>query len=279
MNYQIWEVPPERRRTRVQQTLDDLRFTAILFWHYLIGPFVGAPSPLTENARPGRIPVIIVPGFICRPALYRGLQRALHAAGYPCHIMNLGYQVHSVHRKAQLISEYITRIGAKEVFAVGHSMGGLILVTAIYQGENRIRHAWTLGSPLKGTNLVWVVYALAIYMLWGMFGSGVGWALLFAVVFLSAGLRQMVPGSDLLRFVSSRYDQMQNVTSVFCAMDAVVFSNPLKEPGSSSRFGRETDVLFPEAGHNNIAMGDNAIRAIVEAVEMQDDTIEPRLAA
>jgi pimeloyl-ACP methyl ester carboxylesterase len=275
--YQTWEIPPERRRSRLQQTLDDLRFTGILFWEYLIGPFVGAPAPLTEGAK--RIPVIIIPGFICRPALYRRLQQALHAAGYPVHVLDLGYQVHSVYRKAQLVSEYITSIGAKEVYAIGHSMGGLILTTAVYQGEIRIRHGWTLGAPLHGTNVIWILYAIAIYMLWDLFGSGVGWTLLFAAVFLSAGLRQMVPGSDLLRFISSRYDQMQSLTSVFCAMDAIAFGNPFKEPGSSSRFGRESDVLFPETGHNNIAMGDNAIRAIVEAVEARDESNEQRIAA
>lgn len=59
---------------------------------------------------------------------------------------------------------------------------------------------------------------------------------------------------------------MTQVTSVFCALDLIAFHNPLKEPGTASRFGRETDVLFPEAGHNNLAMGDNAVRAMVDAL-------------
>ncbi len=269
MNHATWEIPAEHQRSRATQALDDLRFTLVLFWRYLIGPFVRSPAPLTEGADPDKAPVIIVPGFICRPAIYRRLQQAIHAAGFPCHVMDLGYQVSSVYRKAQRISEYITRIDAKEVYAVSHSMGGLILATCVYQGEKRIRHGWTLGAPLWGTNIVYIVYALALLALLTLLGEGFGWALLFALIFLSAGLRQMVPGSDLLNFISSRYDEMQNLTSVFCAMDTIVFSNPLKEPGSSSRFGRESDVLFPEAGHNNIAMGDNAIRAIVAALEAQ----------
>jgi pimeloyl-ACP methyl ester carboxylesterase len=269
MEYRTWEIPAERQRSRGEQTLDDLRFTLVLFWRYLTGPFVAPPSPLTAGAAAGKLPVVIIPGFICRPAIYLRLQAALHAAGVPCYIRDLGYHVSSVHRKAQQVSRVIDEIGAKQVYAIGHSMGGLILATSLYLGETRVRHGWTLGAPLMGTNIVYVVYALVLLGVLGQVGSGLGLGLVLAVVFLSAGLRQMVPGSDLLRFVSRRYDEMQNLTSVFCAMDTIVFANPLNEPGSSSRFGRPTDVLFPEAGHNNIAMGDNAIRAIVDAVEAQ----------
>lgn len=274
MQHRVWQIPETDRRSGVAQTLDDLRFTVQLFWHYLIGPFVGAPPPLTDGTAPGKVPVLIVPGFICRPAIYRGLQKALHAAGYPAYIVDLGYQVGSVYLKAQRISETIDRIGAKEVYVVAHSMGGLITATAQYLGETRIRHGWLLGAPLWGTNIIYGVYGGALLAIATHIGSGFSLALIAGVLFLSAGLRQMVPGSDLLRFVSRRYPEMQNLTSVFCALDAIVFHNLLKEPGSSSRFGRESDVLFPEAGHNNIAMGDNAIRAIVAAVE-QDAATRP----
>lgn len=274
MQHRVWQIPEADRRSGLAQTLDDLRFTVRLFWHYLIGPLVGAPLPLTDGTAPGKIPVLIVPGFICRPAIYRGLQKALHAAGHPAYIVDLGYQVGSVYLKAQRISETIDRIGAKEVYVVAHSMGGLITATAQYLGETRIRHGWLLGAPLWGTNIIYGVYGGALLAIATHIGSGFSLALIAGVLFLSAGLRQMVPGSDLLRFVSRRYPDMQNLTSVFCAMDAIVFHNPLKEPGSSSRFGRESDVLFPEAGHNNIAMGDNAIRAIVAAVN-QDAATRP----
>ena len=91
---------------------------------------------------------------------------------------------------------------------------------------------------------------------------------------LSENMRTGGRSVELMMNRSQResFDQMQAITSVFCAMDAIVFSNPFKEPGSSSRFRRESDVLFPEAGHNNVAMGDNAIRAIVEAIEACDAT-------
>lgn len=272
MNHQTWIIPAERQRSKAAQSLQDLWFTLVLFWRYFIGPFVSAPPPMIAGTDPGKIAVVIVPGFICRPAIYRRLQAAIHATGHPCHILDLGYQVSSVYRKGQRLSDYITRIGAQEVYVIAHSMGGIILTTCLYQGEKRIRHGWTLGAPIWGTNIVYGVYGIALLVLLLNIGSGLGWYLLFGAFFFSAGLRQMVPGSDLLSFVSQRYDQMQNVTSVFCAMDTVVFSSLLKEPGSSSRFGRETDVLFPEAGHNNIAMGDNAIRAITAAVEAHNRT-------
>ena len=269
MNHETWKIPAEHRRSGLLQTLDDLRFTLALFFRYLVGPFLPSPRALVEGSDPSRPPVIIVPGFICRPANYLPMQRAFHAAGYACHIMDLGYQVGCIYRKAKLLSEYITAIGANEVYVVAHSMGGLVLATSLHQGERRVRHAWTLGTPLWGTNIVHVVYGVAILVLLGNLDTGWGWYLVAAVFFMSTALRQMLPDSDLITFVSAKYGEMQNVTSVFCTMDTIVFSNPLKEPGSSSRFGRESDVLFPEAGHNNIAMGDNAIRAMVQAVNAE----------
>lgn len=83
MRHLTWEIPAEHVRSRAAQSLDDLRFTLRLAWEYLIGPLVTAPVPLTDNAKPGAIPVIIVPGFICRAALYRPLQRAINNAGFP----------------------------------------------------------------------------------------------------------------------------------------------------------------------------------------------------
>lgn len=266
MEHLTWEIPAERRRSGLAQALDDLRFTLILAFHWLIGPFVPAIAPLTANARPGALPVIIVPGFICRPAIYRPLQQALHAAGHPSHILDLGFQVGDIAAKARQLSAYITQLGAAEVLVIGHSMGGSILATCLHQGETRIRRAWTLGTPLFGTNVVYGVYGLAAAVLLTHLSQGLGAYLLWAAVFFSPALRQMLPGSKLLAEVAPDYPRMTQVTSVFCAMDLIAFSNPLKEPGSSSRFNRPDDVLFPESGHNNIVMGQNAVLAITAAV-------------
>lgn len=269
MEHQTWTLPPADQRSRGAQALDDLKFTLILWWRYLIGPFVKPPAPLLAESA-DKLPVIIVPGFICRPAIYTRMQATLHAAGYPVYILDLGYQVSSIYRKGRRLSDLISEIGAPQVHVVAHSMGGLILLSALYQGEARIRHGWTLGAPIHGTNIVYAVYGLALAIILSNLDGGLSWYLAVAALFLSAGLRQMLPGSDLITFLSERYGQMRNVTAVFCQQDLIVFGNPLKEPGSSSRFGRPDDVLFPEVGHNNIAMGDNAIRCLCAAIQEFD---------
>ena len=148
-------------------------------------------------------------------------------------------------------------------------MGGLILTSSLVQGEERIRHGWTLGAPIWGTNIVWVLFAAVAFTLALNLNTGWNWAMLLIVVFLSPGLRQMMPGSDFLQFSSKEYGNMHHITSVFCEMDTIVFSALWREPGSSSRFNRADDVLFPEVGHNNIAMGDNAIELLVKAIEQE----------
>ncbi|MFT5062936.1 MAG: pimeloyl-ACP methyl ester carboxylesterase [Gammaproteobacteria bacterium] len=272
MKHETWEIPADKQRTNAEQTMGDFKFTIKLFWEFFIGPFKRALMPLTKAADPNKIPVIIVPGFICRPAIYADMQRKIQAAGYPCHVLSLGYQVSNVLGKGRKLSAYLDEQGIDEAYVVAHSMGGLVVTSAILQGEKRIRHGWTLGSPLWGTNVVWVLYAIAALLFVCNQASGWNWGLLLLALYLSPSLRQMMPKSDYLEFTSKEYPKMDNLTSVFCAMDTVVFSAPWNEPGSTSRFGRPTDILFPESGHNNIAMGENAIEALVKAIEIKNGT-------
>lgn len=276
MEHQTWNIPADQQRSKAAQNLDDLKFTLILWWEYLIGPFKPAPTPMTTAMDPNKPPVLIIPGFICRPAIYKRMQRAIHAAGYACHILPLGYQVSNLLGKGRKVSAYLDKHGIDESYVVAHSMGGLILTSALVQGEQRIKHAWTLGAPIWGTNVVWALFGLVAIVLACNQSAGWNWAMLLLVCFLSPGLRQMMPGSDFLEFTSKEYDSMQNVTSVFCAMDAIVFQALWKEPGSSSRFRRPDDVLFPEVGHNNIAMGQNAIDCIVRAIDVKESSESER---
>lgn len=270
MKHKTWEIPAEKQRSKGEQVIDDLKFTAQLLGETLIGPFKPSLPPLTQMANDNKIPVIIVPGFICRPAVYKKMQRKIHAAGYPCHVLSMGFQVGSIRRKEALLSEYLTAHQIDEAYVVAHSMGGLVLTSSIQQGETRVRHGWTLGAPLFGTNIVWLLTALVGLTLVCNQSSGWHWGLLSIACFLSPALRQMSPQSDFLEFSTKAYPDMSNVTSVFCSMDTVVCSAPWNEPGSTSRFRRDTDVLFPEVGHNNLAMGDNALIALVDAIEAEN---------
>lgn len=281
MKHETWEIPADKQRTKGEQAIGDLKFTFQLFGQFFVGPFKPALQPLRDGDD-DKIPVIIVPGFICRPAIYAEMQRRINAAGYPCHVLSMGYQVSSIRRKGTQLSEYLTQNGIEEAYVVAHSMGGLIVTSSILQGESRIRHGWTLGTPLFGTNIVWILWLIAAWVLIANQASGWHCGLIFLAFYLSPGLRQMSPQSDFLQFSTKEYPKMDNLTSVFCSMDSVVFSAPWNEPGSTSRFGRESDILFPESGHNNIAMGDNAITALVNAIEEKNGTateVEPDVEA
>ena len=64
MEHKTWDIPAEKQRSSGKQSLDDFKFTLVLWWEYLSGPFKSPPIPLTDNIDPNKTPVVIVPGFI-----------------------------------------------------------------------------------------------------------------------------------------------------------------------------------------------------------------------
>lgn len=238
-------------------------------WHAIRGPLVPPAPALREG---DRRTVILVPGFLGRSETFVPLQRKLNEAGHPCYILPLGFQVGDILKKGRELTDLLNRHDLDDVYVVAHSMGGLVSIAAILQGETRIRHLWCLGSPLFGTVNVPLLYGLAAIILLLGIPTGYGWWMLAAGIYLLPCLRQLSRESVLLRWFRRHYDDLQNVTSVFATFDEIVLSSPVHEPGSTSRFGRSTDAYFPEIGHNNLVQGEAAMQAVVNAVGSREAT-------
>ncbi len=274
MIHDTYEIPADRRNNLGDQIVNETWYLLLFLWQTLKGIFVAPAAPLTTG---DKRPVVLVPGFLGRSESFVPLQRALHAQGHPCYIVPLGFQIGNILDKARILSQYISTNNLKDCYVVAHSMGGLITVGALLGGEFRIRRAWSLGSPLWGTVIVRAAYVLAVILfLWGLSVEN-HWAAMWLLVYLVPAMQQMKQNSDLLRFYTPRYPELERMRSVFASFDPVVLATT-REPGSSSRFGRENDLLFPEIGHNNLFMGENGIQCVVDLVTeaQEQDSEKPR---
>lgn len=273
MKDQNYEIPQQKRKSVRKQITDEIGYNLWYLWCFIRGIFVKPVAPLTAG---DKRPVVIVPGWLGRSEVFIPLQRALNQAGHPCYILPLGFQVGSALPKSRQLSAFLSNHGLNDCYILAHSFGGLIALGAVLDDGSRIRKAWLLGAPVFGTIVTGLAYGLAgIMALWGLASENL-WAALWLLVFLCPSLRQMTPGSDLLRIYQRSYPQLRQCVSVYASYDQTV-NGFGKEPGSTSRFRRPDDILFPEIGHNNLGMGDNAIQFLVEQLdaEEQRDPLAP----
>lgn len=266
MNDQTSAIPAQHQRSVFRQIANEIGYNLWYLWCFIRGIFVRPVPPLTAGTKR---PVVIVPGFLGRSEVFIPLQAALNDAGHPCYILPLGFQVGNALPKSTQLSELLSRHDLRDCFVLAHSYGGLIAIGSLLNQETRIRKAWLLGAPLFGTIVTGLAYGLALVMaVWGLAVEN-HLAALWLLVFLCPSLRQMTPGSDLLQIYQRSYPKLKQCVSVYAAYDQTV-NGFGKEPGSTSRFRRPDDILFPEIGHNNLAMGANAIRFLVEQVSAED---------
>ncbi len=264
-----WEVPAELRISPAAQAWREAKFIALHILYAIRGP-LAPPAPALKEG--DKRPVVIVPGFLGRSEVYVPLQRAINKAGHPCYILPLGFQMGDIPKKARELTDLLNRHQLNDVYVVGHSMGGVISILAMVLGEKRIRHLWTLGSPLFGTTIIPAAYMLVALVMLLCIPSGYGPWLLLAGIFLIPAMRQMNRESVLLRWIRRHYDELENTTSVFASFDEIALSWPAQEPGSTTRFGRPSDVFLPEIGHNNLFMGEAGKQALVNAISARHAT-------
>lgn len=154
------------------------------------------------------------------------------------------------------------------VYVVAHSMGGLITVRSMMKGEARIRKAITLGTPYRGTYLIYGGYCLSLAIAYAIWTS---LAPLLSVVYLALfvyipSLWQMMPKSTFLTEVLTFLGQTDRVQCVYALCDQVVIHN-WRSLWAPTRLHRETDVCIPEWGHMNLFMGPTATEHVAMLLE------------
>ncbi len=119
-------------------------------------PFFSNRYPNTVQAASGRHGVLLIHGFVCNRGLWNRWLHRLQQHSVPVIALNLepvfggidGYRLAIEQAVAQL-----TDATGKPPVVVAHSMGGLALRAwwAQMDGDKRVHHAITLGTPHHGT--------------------------------------------------------------------------------------------------------------------------------
>lgn len=154
------------------------------------------------------------------------------------------------------------------VYVVAHSMGGLITVRSLMKGEKRIRKAITLGTPYRGTYLIYPGYCLSVAIALAIsMGLTPVLGLFYFFLFTQIpSLWQMMPNSPFLTEVLTYLGQTDRVQCVYSIADQVVIHN-WRKIWAPTRLHRDNDVCIPEFGHMALFMSDTAIEEVVQIVD------------
>ena len=115
------------------------------------------PAP-EADAPAGRLPVLLLHGYLCNRGLWHPLAHHLAARGHRVEAITLSPAFGSIDDYAEPVAAAIgtlrERTGARRVAVVGHSMGGLALRAYLRRfGNGSVATAVTLGTPHAGTRL------------------------------------------------------------------------------------------------------------------------------
>lgn len=205
------------------------------------GPSLGEPP--TPGTAP-QIPVILLHGFFCNRAFWLWLQGPLNKAGYPTYALDLEPLLGDLDAFARQMASWIDQVcegtGARQVFVVAHSMGGLVTRAALLQPETRAKVAGviTLGTPHHGTQTA----ALS-------FGIG-------------TNLRQMQIDSPWLRALEAAEAQIHAhppLVCLYCPQDQIV------APQESAILSRATDAIALDGiGHMGLSIAPAVLQTILQ---------------
>jgi predicted alpha/beta hydrolase len=117
-----------------------------------------APAVQQASASPGRIPVVLVHGYLCNHRVWNVMSRRLRGAGHPVLAVDLEPLFTSIDLYAPLIEQAVLALcrqtGAEKVALIGHSMGGLAIRAWMRShGASRVARVITLGTPHAGTQI------------------------------------------------------------------------------------------------------------------------------
>ena len=192
-------------------------------------PFRSHSEPDFTPATPvGRRGVVLVHGFVCNRAFWNPWMARLRAAKIPFVAVDLEPLFDSIDCYPPIIDQAVRRLEAATgtpPVLVAHSMGGLAARAwmAAYDGDHRIHHVVTIGTPHRGT---WLA----------RFGQ-------------TANGRQMRIGSDWLNRLADREppERFAKFTCCYSHCDNIVF------PVGNATLPGAKNIHIPGAAHVHLA--------------------------
>ena len=130
----------------------------VSWWHFLwVQPWRSQAALYgTQRNNDGPAPVLLLHGYFCTQALWRGLSKQLDAQGHAVAALDMVPALASIDHYADAIETAVQalrqRTGAARVALVCHSMGGLAARAYLRRyGDAAIAHVITLATPHQGT--------------------------------------------------------------------------------------------------------------------------------
>jgi triacylglycerol esterase/lipase EstA (alpha/beta hydrolase family) len=231
----LWRGP---RPPEVKMSLPArLRF----FWHEFL-TIAQAPKMIAFRwlmpdppPAPAQLPVLLLHGIGCNAAVWTGFRRYLDAQGLgPVYALSYGPPFDAIETFAPQVAAKIAQIeadtGARQVFIVGHSMGGLVARSYIRRyGGGHVRGLVSIGAPYAGSKHAYL-----------MSGTSVA---------------QMRPGSDYLAALATANECEAGVpmVSLWSWHDSMV------TPQESSRLAGRENIVLSGVAHNAM-LGDSDVQ-------------------
>ncbi len=182
---------------------------------YVLG-FINYDALFLRKSTTAHPPVLLVHGYMMNRACFLYMQVRLALAGYRVFTVNLYPPARSIRELSERVADKMDYIadttGEKQVYLVGHSMGGL--VSRSYgnspRGRGRIKGLITIASPHQGTKI--------------------------AVLGIGKNAREMVPGSDFLNELNN--NPFPGTYALWSTLDNLIIP-----AGHAALDGMENDAL------------------------------------
>jgi len=170
----------------------------------------------------GRLPVLLVHGYLCNRGLWWWLRRRLRAQQFSVATINLRPPLGDIDGFAEQlharIEALLAETGADRVVLVGHSMGGLASRAYLRRhGPGRVAKLITLASPHHGTRIA-------------CFGPGIN-------------ARQMEPDSEWIRGLAGQEAPPVPAVNIWSDADEIVV------PPRHGRWAAAHEKVMPALGH------------------------------
>jgi triacylglycerol lipase len=197
-----------------------------------------------EDVRPlaaGRIPVLLVHGYLCNRGLWWWLRRRLRARQHVVATINLEPPFGSIDRLAERLGERIEALlaetGAERVALVTHSMGALASRAYLRRhGAAHVAGLVTIAAPHHGTQI--------------------------ARLGLGRNAREMEPNSDWLRNLNAEPPTSIPIASLWSLDDEFI------DPPDASRLANAHEIVLKGIGHLAMVLSPTVL-ACVEAELMR----------
>ncbi len=216
------------------EVLQEAVFTFISFITYVIG-FINYDAVFLKKDNKKYPPILLVHGYMMNRACFFYIHLRLVIDGFRVFTVNLYPPVKSItelsERVADKMDEIADKTGEKEIYLIGHSMGGLVsrYYSSSPRGAGRVRGIITIASPYKGTRI--------------------------AVLGIGKNAKEMVPGSEFLNELNKK--TMPKIYALWSTLD-----NLIVPPEYAFMEGMPNDSL-PLKGHIAMLFSNVVYRHIV----------------